>query len=132
MSILNLFYFSYWLSQPAVLYGTAKWIWVGVLLGFTVFGLISKIIQIIRPNSFARDAWRRFGNLFLSLGLVGLIWFFFRQEQVMFLAWRFWLIPWVMIFIWWLFKNVKYVVVRLPKIKAEQQAKELKAKYLPK
>ena len=37
-----------------------------------------------------------------------------------------------MIFIWWLFKNVKYVVVRLPKIKAEQQAKELKNKYLPK
>ena len=132
MSILNLFYFSYWLSQPVILYGTVKWVWVGVLLGFTIFGLISKIIQIIRPNSFARDAWRRFGNLFLSLGLIGLLWFFFRQEQVMFLAWRFWLIPWVMIFIWWLFKNVKYVVVRLPKIKAEQQAKELKNKYLPK
>ena len=94
MSILNLFYFSYWLSQPAVLYGTAKWIWVGVFVRvFTVFGLISKIIQIIRPNSFARDAWRRFGNLFLSLGLVGLIWFFFRQEQVCFWPGDFGLFP---------------------------------------
>lgn len=127
-----MFYFSYWINQPAVLYGAAKWVWVIVLLGFTVLGLIFKIVQMARPNSFAREAWRRFGNLFLSLGLVGLIWFFFRQEQIMFLAWRFWLIPWVITFVWWLFKNAKYAVRRLPAIKAEQQARELKTKYLPK
>lgn len=131
MSVFNLFYFSYWFSQPAILYGAARWAWVMILLTLTLGGLILKIAQKTRPESAAREARRRFGNLFLGLGIWGLIWFFFRQEGVVFLAWRFWLIPLVVILAWGLFKNIKYAVVRLPKIKAEQQARELKSKYLP-
>jgi hypothetical protein len=57
---------------------------------------------------------------------------FFRQQQVAFLAWRFWLVLWLVLFLYWGYKVAYYATKRLLIISQEQTQKELKQKYLPK
>jgi len=45
---------------------------------------------------------------------------FFRQERVAFLAWRFWLLLWVVITLIWVFRLARYALKRIPEIQAEE------------
>jgi len=63
---------------------------------------------------------------------LGLVWMFFRQERVMFLSLRFWLLLWVGVFVWWVLSIVKYVTKRVPEIKTEEERLARIEKYLPK
>ena len=60
------------------------------------------------------------------------MWIFFRQQRVAFLAWRFWLVLWMVLFVWWGYKVIYYAIKRLPMISSEQAKKNLMNKYLPK
>jgi hypothetical protein len=48
------------------------------------------------------------------------------------LAWRFWLVLWIILFVWWGWKVIFYATKRLPLINEEQAKKQLMGKYLPK
>jgi len=74
---------------------------------------------------------KRTGNFGMTMGLLGLLWMFFRQESVAFLAWRFWLLLWVLMAVWWLARILEYIVKRIPQIKKEKEARHKMQKYLP-
>lgn len=132
MAIDNIFHLSYWFYQPFTARGLSLWIFIGGFLLLVMAGLIFKMLVYYKEDKITRELLRRFGNFFFTLGFFGLVWMFFRQERVAFLAWRFWLLVWVLILVWWLAGIARYAVKRVPEIRKEQEERERIAKYLPK
>jgi len=134
MQIQNILKSSYWFYQPFIAIGVVRWVWIIGFLVLVLGGLVARMIRIYKLNleQRTRETLRRSGNMLITMGFLGLLWFFFRQEQVAFLAWRFWLILWLVIFGWWIYRIIFYVVKRSPMIQNEQAKKIEMEKYLPK
>lgn len=132
MSIMNVISWSYWFHQPFVARGMTVWIWVIIFLVGIFIGLILKFVQQKFQEKYIKKVLNSFSNLGLTCGLLGLVWLFFRQQAVPFLAWRFWLIFLVAYAVYILVKNTKFLITRLPAIRAEHVQKEIQEKYLPK
>lgn len=134
MQVQNILKTSYWFYQPFIAIGSVKWIWIVGFLALVLAGMISKIVRVYNKkiDQGTQEVLRRAGNMLVTTGLLGLLWMFFRQQRVAFLAWRFWLILWVVLFVWWGYKVIYYAIKRLPIISSEQAKKNLMNKYLPK
>lgn len=134
MQIQNIWKTSYWFYQPFIAVGGIKWFWIISFLALVLAGLIAKIVRIYNKKigQSTQEVLRRAGNMLIITGLLGLLWIGFRQQQVTFLAWRFWLVLWVLLFVWWGWKVIFYATKRLPLINEEQAKKQLMGKYLPK
>ncbi len=132
MSVLNLLHLDYWFSQPFTARGLALWLLVGIFLLFVVKGLILKILSQYQENKSLKTFFRRSGNLGLAMGFLGLLLMFFRQEHIPFLAWRFWLLLWVVVTVIWVYHLARYALKRMPEIKAEEERRISIEKYLPK
>ena len=89
MSFSNLFHLSYWFSQPQTARGTALFLWVALFGVFFLAGLVLFIIRAKGKDNVKKEIFRRFGNFGLTIGLLGFVWLFFRQERAAFIAWRF-------------------------------------------
>lgn len=133
MNVKNILASSYWFYQPFIAIGFAKLFWTGAFLMLVLLGLIAKIVRVAKKdiNGRTKEILRRSGNLLLTMGLLGLLWFFFRQQQVAFLAWRFWLVLWVALFASWLYKVLFYTFKKLP-VKGDQSKIDEMKKYFPK
>jgi len=132
MSVQNLFYFGYWFSQPFIARGLALWLLVGGFLLFIVAGLIFKLLSQYQQNKFKRLVMKRAGTFGITMGFLGLMWMFFRQERAAFLAWRFWLLLWAAAAAIWAYRLARYAIKRIPEIKAEEDRRVNMEKYLPK
>ncbi|HLD60710.1 MAG TPA: hypothetical protein VJA27_01075 [Patescibacteria group bacterium] len=123
---------SYWFSQPAGAEGWTYWGFLLFFLAFFVAGIVLRVVMRFKNDAPTRTALARFSSLGLTLGFFGLLWLFFRQQRVSFLAWRFWLPIWDIIFIWWLYRIVHYLLRRAPQLREEQRERQRIEKYLPK
>ena len=132
MQFSNLLYTSYWFSQPYIAHGAVAWFWIGLFLALILIGLFARIVGVVSPDHLRQEILRRLSVLGLTLGLIGLIWFFLRQERIPFLAWRFWLLLWVLGFVWWAAAVLRYAIKRVPNIRLEQAERLKREKYLPK
>lgn len=132
MNIMHILDWSYWFQQPFIARGTVVWIWVIIFLAAIFGGLILKFVQQQLSEKYIKKMVNSFSNVGLTSGLLGLLWLFFRQEQVPFLAWRFWLLFLVVYALFVIIKNLKFVITRLPEIRAEHAERAQKEKYLPK
>lgn len=134
MQIQNIWKASYWFHQPFIAVGGVKWFWTIGFLVLVLAGLLAKILRANNKNKndSRKEILRRAGNLLIITGLLGLLWMFFRQQQVAFLAWRFWLVLWIVLFVWWALKIFFYARKRLPMIKNDQAKRIAMEKYLPK
>lgn len=131
MSFSNLFHLSYWFSQPKTARGTALFLWVALFGVFFLAGLVLFIIRAKGKDNVKKEIFRRFGNFGLTIGLLGFVLLFFRQERAAFIAWRFWVLIFLIIAVWWLVKLVVYLIKRVPKIQEEKLRREIAEKYLP-
>lgn len=132
MNLLNLLDWYYWFHQPYIARGMTMWIWVIIFLVAAFAGLILKFVAQKIKTTYLQKIINSFSNIGLAVGLVGLLWMFFRQERVPFLAWRFWLLIIFGIALWKIIVNLKFIIFRAPAIKKEQAEKAAKEKYLPK
>ncbi len=134
MQIQNVLKGSYWFYQPFIAVGAVRWFWIVSFLVMILAGLIAKIVRVSNEkiSGGTKEVLRRAGNLLITMGCLGWLWMFFRQQQVSFLAWRFWLVLWAVLLVWWTFKVVFYATKRLPLISTEQAKRDLQSKYLPK
>jgi len=132
MNIKNLFDYYYWFRQPYIAYGKTLWLIVGFFLFFIIAGLVCRIMKQYAQNTAYKTLLHRLGTLGLTMGFLGLLWMFLRQERVPFLAWRFWLLILLAVFIWWAIKILLFVLRRAPKLKEENDRKKQMEKYLPK
>ena len=134
MQIQNILKLSYWFYQPFIAVGGVAWFWIVGFLALVLAGMVAKIVRIYgkEVSQSTQEVLRRAGNMLITTGLLGLLWMFFRQQRVAFLAWRFWLVLWAVLFVWWGYKVIFYATKRLPLISDEQAKKDLMKKYLPK
>ncbi|MFA5061817.1 MAG: hypothetical protein WC526_01580 [Patescibacteria group bacterium] len=131
MNIKNLFDLYYWFREPYTATGLTLWLLVGGFLFLIVTGLIIQIIAQYIKNKTSKVVLKKISTLEMTMGFLGLLWMFFRQERVAFLAWRFWLLIFAAVSVWWIYRIIWYAVKRAPEIKAEQEKKERIEKYLP-
>lgn len=123
---------SYWFSQPEVAEGSTYWWFLLFFLVFFVGGIALRVVMRFTPDAPTRTSLARFSSLGLTLGFFGLLWLFFRQERVSFLAWRFWLVVWDAVLVVWLYTIIRYLLRRAPELREQQRERQRIEKYLPK
>jgi|GEM_PF-373183 len=132
MNIRNLVHLDYWFGQPFTAQGISLWLLLGGFLVCIVVGLVAIIVSQYQQEKFKKIILKRFGSVGVSMGFVGMIWMFFRQEGIVFLSWRFWMLLWVVVSGWRLWKIRVYMSQRIPDMKAEEENRARIEKYLPK
>lgn len=130
----NLLKLSFWFDRP-VLPFSANILWlILIVCGLAIaLGVLSTFLRQkkLKNNKLALSIWQKLGQWFYSLGIVGLIFSFFKQQMTLYLGMRFWFLLWVLIWLIWLVFILKFIFFKVPKIKKKQQQKEEFEKYLP-
>ncbi|MBP6859327.1 MAG: hypothetical protein KBC69_01745 [Candidatus Magasanikbacteria bacterium] len=132
MNIKNLFHVDYWFGQPFTAQGTSLWLLIGTFLFLIVAGLVCKIVSLYQEEKFKKVLLRRAGTIGITMGFLAMVWMFFRQEAIIFLSWRFWMLLWLVVMVWQVSALVRYFLKRVPEIKSEEDRRARIEKYLPK
>lgn len=104
-----------------------------ILFGLFITGavVIKAYAKSDKPDLLDKKALNKFFNLFLTMGLIGLIYAFVAYEGVPYLSIKILLVIWAAIVIIWLWFAVKYYLKTVPKLKAEINERKSLKKYLP-
>ncbi len=131
MSLKNLFYFSYWFKVPVIATGFVFWMMLAVMLGLIVLGIAVVVARNVFEKKSLGNFSRKISSFGVSMGLTGLVLFFFRQQSAPVLGWRIWFLIWGAAFVIWVAMILRYFFKRVPQIKAENAERRQKEKYLP-
>jgi small-conductance mechanosensitive channel len=119
-------------SRPAPIEAPGSVILVILFGVFLILALLSKIWQKKNKNDrLLYLAYQKFFYLFLTIGLIGLVYTWLAYEGIPFLSAKILLLVLILTFLVWLFIAVKYMLVTVPKIKKERKKREEFEKYLP-
>jgi len=98
-----------------------------------IFGSLSRILSRSRKDDYLLvKAYRYLGQLLLTMGVLGMLWFFFSFEEIYFFGARFWFLVWLLVSLAWLGWIIRYVKVTVPRMRQMGAAKKDSNKYLPK
>lgn len=123
---------SFWFDVRPLPFATLYlWIFIGILAAAIIFGFACVYIRAKKSGPLAWKVWSKLVHWAFSFGLVGLILVFFKEERIIYLGMRVWLILWGLISLLWLGFVLKFILVETPKIKEEKRRKEEIKKYLP-
>lgn len=131
MSARNFFYATYWFSDPHIASPAVFRIWVVGLVALVVVGVILLVLRAQSAEKLYRSLLQRWSALSFTVGVVGLVLFFFRQQSAFILSWRIWFLALGLSVLPWFVRLAWYTLKRYPHVKAENAARELKKKYLP-
>ena len=81
MNFRNLITWDYWFSQPFIAFGWVKWFWIVSFLAMILLGLVARIYRTYKKDGLTREVWRRWANLFVVMGMVGIVWMFFLKYR---------------------------------------------------
>ena len=100
---------------------------------FLVFGAIIRMVASHRhEDKQVTEVFSRLGRLGVTMGILGLMLFFFSFEEIPLLGARFWYLIWALGVGVWVALIVRYVVKVIPAERAAILARQEKEKYLPK
>lgn len=100
---------------------------------FIILGSVSRMFARNRKEDYLMvKAYRYLGYMFLTMGIVGMFWFFFSFEEIYFFGARFWFLAWLVSVITWVWWIVRYVKVTIPELRQAGAAKKDANKYIPK
>ncbi|MFA5270540.1 MAG: hypothetical protein WC400_02975 [Patescibacteria group bacterium] len=131
MSLLHLFQISYYFD-PTVAYDFPGFWVVVILLAIVLVGSIwfgRTILHRKDLSGHLREFWQGWISLGYTTSIVGLIYLFFRFENLMYVNWRLWpalLVLWVIgrsIYLIYIYKKV------LPKKAAEKESRKMMSYY---
>lgn len=98
-----------------------------------VAGVAVKIYrQLAKKDNCTNKLLNKYFGLLLTMGILGLVWVWFRDERVNFLSARFWLVIWLAGLIIWLAMIIKFQTKTIPEIRRNIEKKKELARYLPK
>jgi len=94
------------------------------------------IITIVVRKKKKEDPWvargfQKISSWCLSMGIAGLVIFFFSFERLPFLSMRIWFVAWLIGAIVWAVFIVKYFIKTVPQEKRKIKDKENLQKYIP-
>ena len=124
----------YWLTtEPPEVGGTLGTIVFIVFLACLVLGIVSRIsADRRREDRYVREIGRRVSFFLTSMGVWGVVLFFFSFENIYLFGARFWYPVWGIVFLVWSYRIVKYVREEVPEMRELDQERKARNKYLPK
>lgn len=124
----------FWLdtTPPPLSAGNERLVFI-IFAIFLIFGAIVRMVASRRQEDrHVTEVFSRLGRMGVTMGIVGLMLFFFSFEELPFLAARGWYLVWTAGLIAWLATIVRYVIKVIPAERAAELARQEKAKYMPK
>lgn len=130
----QLFSLSFWFAlQPTGLSATFERAFFFLFAIVIILGSVSRILaRNKRDDRFMVKVYKYVGQMCMTMGIVGLLWFFFAFEQIYFFGARFWFLAWVLGLVAWIVWIVWFTKVRIPELKNQGVAKVETNKYIPK
>ncbi len=130
----NLLSLSFWFGlQPPPLHYWSVRLFLVFFCACICIGIVAKTYGVRRAlDRFVRRAIERTGDLFLIMGVFGLLLFFFSYEQVPVLSMRLFYLVWLAVFVIWARGIYRYVRVEIPEKYARQARRTEMEKWLPK
>jgi len=130
----SLFQPSYWFTMaPPEVGGLIGNLIFVLFIGVLVFGIVGRIVADRKGDDrYVREIGNRISTLLVTMGVLGLILFFFSFEQIELFGARFWYVIWVIAVVVWSVRIVRYVKRDIPDMKARSESLRARAKYLPK
>lgn len=124
---------TYWLTlQPPEVGGFLGSVVFGVFVALFVLGIIGRIVVAPRGDErYKKEIGNRIATLLITMGLLGVILFFFSFEEIQLFGARFWYPVWVMAILVWMFFLVRFVKRDVPAKRAREEALKTQGKYLP-
>jgi len=124
---------SYWFTpNPGSISDQTAILFV-VLFGFFV---VMKILlrfmgrqYVVSLTRYHKAFLYRLENMFLTMGIVGLLWLFLVYEMIPFFSGRFWFIGWCLGVAIWAYYIVYYVRYELPALLSRDKERERARKY---
>lgn len=128
--MLNDYFF--WFAQPSSVLNDFDW-WSGyTAAAFVVVAVLILIVKLFIKHPVYNKALNRFRNLFLTMGVIALVWFGFRYETTPIFSKRMWLAMIVLATLVWFGFILKYLFLNFNAEKSEYEANLLNSKYMPK
>jgi len=117
--------------RPPLMHPRALWILAIVFGACILSGVAIKLLAGRQRDALKIKAMRRLTNMFITMGCVGFVYWFFAYEGAILLSARFWLLLWAAVICLWLGVIGYYRYGVVPKQRKEIQQKRQFEKYLP-
>ena len=129
-----LFSWTYWFDlDPAPISDRAAIMLFGFFALCIIGGMVARIVSSSWSiDRYKHNIWDRAARSTVTMGLLGLFFFFFLFENVRFFGARFWFLFWLVGAIAWVISLVRFATKITPATKARDALLELRDKYLPK
>ena len=124
---------SYWFTmnppEVAGLLGTVVFV---VFVLFFVLGIVGHLVAERKGSDrFVREAGHKISTLLITMGLLGVLLFFFSFEQIRMFGARFWYPLWGIAVIFWSVLIVRYLKRDVPLMRAREASSRAQRQYLP-
>jgi uncharacterized membrane protein len=129
----NFFDPSYWFTlRPALVGGLSGNILFGIFVLMFVLGIVARIVSSNKTTDrYARDFGHRLGTLLITMGVLGILLYFFSFERIRLFGSRFLYGLWVIGLLVWGFILARFVRRTIPQKRAYDKEREEQRKYLP-
>lgn len=124
---------SYWLTMnPPEVGGLLGTIVFVVFVVFFVLGIVGHLVAERKESDrFVRTAGHKISSLLVTMGLLGVLLFFFSFEGIRMFGARFWYPLWVILVLLWFFLIVRYLKRDVPLQRAREASRRAQRQYLP-
>ncbi|MBN2585134.1 hypothetical protein JXA59_00595 [Patescibacteria group bacterium] len=131
MSLLHFFKISYYFDPVVSYYFPGLWVTVTLLIVILVASIWFDRKMARRKNisGHLKEFWQGWVNLGYTLSIVGLIYLFFRFENLMYVNWRLW--PTLLV-LWTIGRSIHLIYIYkkvLPKRAAERESRKMTSYY---
>lgn len=132
-SILHIFTLSYWFSGPSVASSLTRVFWIIFPLACITLGIVLKITKQknITSFNFKKRVSYRLSNTIICFGVLMLLWFMLRQQQVIFWGYRFWILVIISVTTWYISVLVRKMKKRIPDMELQYTKQKNFYAYLP-
>lgn len=123
---------SWFTLRPAEVGGLAGNIVFGFFVGLFVIGIVSKIVAAHKTHDrYLRELGEHIGSLLLTMGLLGLLFYFFSFERIQLFGARFWYAVWLIGLIVWIVFLIRFGFKTIPVLRGKELTREQLRKYFP-
>lgn len=129
----NFFNPSFWFTlQPAEVGGVSGNAIFAFFVLMFVLGIVSRIIASQKTDDrHLRELGNRLATLLMTMGLLGILLYFFSYERIRLFGSRFWYLFWVIGLAIWVGFLIRFGRKTIPEMKRQESVREQLRKYFP-
>lgn len=124
---------SYWFTlSPASVGGISGKIIFGFFVLLFTCGIVARIVASNKTNDrYMREISERIATMFITMGIVGALLYFFSFEQIRLFGARFMYFFWVISLIIWIISLARFAFRTVPVKRAHEALRSEERKYFP-